>query len=203
VPSDPTAFAARNDLSSLVWLFADEPSTSEALRQIASAVGIDIDHYGAVAFGELGPRLSPDLESALFFRLRRRYDEVLDERLLADRTSLPIIQPERSPEPSDDEGSVPPVTEASSWDAFEGDVDAEMQRLLATARYSLRLAAQEGELTRHLQRSTRSVAEAADWYAMLRADGRHGADRTVTELESLRNRLDHLIDQRINGHRGR
>jgi hypothetical protein len=197
VASDPRAYRARNDLSNLVWLFADEPATREALGEVASAVGIDLDHYGSVTFDELGARITPELATILFQRLRRRYDEVLDDRLLADRSSRPIVQPGRPSIRVDDEASAP--SDAPSWEAFERDVDAEMEKLLATARYSLRLAAQEGEKTRHLQRSAQSLAQAADWNALLRADGRSASQQTIAELQSLRGRLDELIDRRLQG----
>jgi hypothetical protein len=172
----------------------------EALGEVGSAVGIEIDDYGTVEFDELGPRLKPELAGALFQQLRRRYDEVLDKRLLGDRTSRPMVQPER---PRTRHGDGESVSQAAlSWRAFERDVDAEMQKLLATARYSLRLAAQEGDQTHHLKRSVRNLAQAADWYGMLVADGRSGSETTVSELQSLRGLLDRLIDERLNGVRG-
>jgi len=191
-PSDTDALKHRTNLTSLIALFADEPRATEVVRQIASEAGVQSKDDRPASIDDPRRRLPPDRDWELFRLLRRRYDEVLDDRLLGDRTSRPIIQPDR-----------PPVaTSAASadrltWDEFDGDVESEMQRLLGTTRYSMRLAAQEGEETHHLQRSTRNLAEAFEWYAMLQTDGRSVTDKTVAELQSLRARLNELIDQRL------
>lgn len=197
-PSDPTARKTRTSLPNLIWLFADKPATADALHRIATKVGVDIGDATDIAFDELGPQLPSHVEEALFLRLRRRYDQLLDERLLGNRTSRPIIQPERTGPPRhDDESSDRADPRPVSCESRQGDGDAELRRLLAAARYSLRLAAQEGKQTPHLQRSARSIAEAAEFVALLKADGRSVTAKTFREFRSLRKRLDQLIEHRL------
>lgn len=191
VGMDPDAIRHRTNLATLFELFARAPATADLLRIVAAEVRANLpsdesalaDHFEQ----QIRPRLTPVAELELFQQLRGRYDAFLNSRLLGNRSHWPGVEhPQHMRTPGASDGR----EEEVFWD----NVATEARRSLAGARFSLRLAAQDGRSAPHLRRTVTQLSEAAEWYGLLVSE-RRPVSSIEDEIDQTRRQLDEIIDR--------
>jgi hypothetical protein len=201
VGGDIDALHSRTNVASLLEVFAGQEVLSELLAETAvelrsSEVVVPQESVRAL-WEVIRARLSPSAQDALFLRLRARYDEILDARLLGDRTvrpTVPYTPMVHAPESRSVSASAEPQDEYAEELAY-------VQHLIRGASYSVRMAASEGNDGHYLRRALGQLADAASWLGMLRAEPASAKEpahaSAQEEFSRARSQLASLIERRL------